>query len=255
MTEPNAAPDQEPAPQSEPAPDKKNTIQERISKLYGQLKEEQENHSVARADNEQLRTQLLQVQEELNALKAREPISPPPFGAPTAVPSSGDVDIKKVVAEAVREAVGPISEAFTQRQAAEQLHAQQIQSLQRAAAEFPELRDQNSELFKATDLVLKRDKSLANRPDGPQIAAVIARGLLMDRPVGQPDPQQRVAAASPQAGTGPAPSPSKEDADAVRGQLEDARKRLREADDGPERQQLWTQVNQLRRKLAGSVQE
>jgi hypothetical protein len=68
-------------------------------------------------------------------------------------------------------------------------------------------------------------------------------------------PQQRAAAVSPPVGTGPNPSPKKEDADVVRTQLEETRKQLREADEGLERQRLWVEVNKLRRKLAGLVQD
>ena len=263
MTEPNAAQDQQGQGQDDqqPAPEpKKNTVQERISKLYGQLQEERENRTAADAENEQLRTQLLQLQEEVNVIKATAPAIPPTtFGAPAVVQqNSGDADIKNLVAEAVREAVGPISETFEQQRRQQELIAQRRQSLQKALAAFPELADPNSELYQATDQVMRQDRRLHDDPDAPFRAAMIARGFLSEHGQGQaaqPMPQQRAAAVSPPVGTGPNPSPKKEDADVVRTQLEETRKQLREADEGLERQRLWVEVNKLRRKLAGLVQD
>jgi hypothetical protein len=198
----------EPTPvQPDPAPvPQPNKIQQRIATLFGQAKEAQERAGAFEQQNQELRTQLLAVQDELATLRGQI-VQPPSRATQTEVPSSSGLDVRKAVTEAVREAVGPVIKTLEQQRATEALRAQQRQSFERVISELPDLANPQSDLHIVADRVLRATPHLAAHPHAPELAAYLARGILADAPA--PSAGQRLAASVlPAVSRGPAPAPT-----------------------------------------------
>jgi hypothetical protein len=77
-------------------------------------------------------------------------------------------------------------------------------SMDRALAEFPELRDPNSDFFKATDAIFSNSESLRLIPDGEYIAATMAFAERAKKGTARPNPLSG-------SGMRPSPTPQGED--------------------------------------------
>lgn len=198
----------DPAPTQEPQQPEPSRAEKRIAQLYGQKKEAEEKAALLETQTEELRTQLVNVQEQLKSLSERQQTPQlDVFGNHKVEHKSGD-DLKALVAAAVKETVGPAIQELERAHLTQQLHAAQNQSFQQAALEFPDLGDAESDLFRTAQKIVKADPSLVRDPQGPYKAALFAAGVLASS--GGPGQDRKAAAAAPAGGvpTGPANEPS-----------------------------------------------
>ena len=242
---PQQTPPTEPqqTPQPEPKP---NKAQERINQLFGQKKEAEERVGTLEAQNEQLRAQLLGLQEQVALLREQPPAPPADPYSHTAVPkSSSGQDLTGQIKAAVQEVVGPIFTQQKEQQEAQRLFQQQTQSWQTAAADAPELNDQSSPLYQAAQQIWEGDPSLRSNPNGPYLAAMVAKGMLGSAPV--PSQAQKAAAATP--GIGGNASVQAGDDELTKLESEYAAK-MEELRAGGDSQRLWPEARILQNKIA-----
>jgi len=160
----------------------KNKIEERINQLYGQKKEAEEYSATLQTENQNLRTQMLELQETVNNLKEKVgDVQAPPTGNTRQEKTDGnagnlDADgIRKVVEETVGNV---LSQRDQNVQKADQLRQSHVKSWQQAVNEMPGLKDQNSDLYKTAQRIWERDAELQRSGAGPYKAAVMARGFI-----------------------------------------------------------------------------
>jgi len=231
--------------------DKKSAIQKRIAQLYGEKKQAEEEALLYKQQLQELQAQLQATQEELAQLRLNSGVNPAvnsPLSGIGAGPVSDPDSVKKLVSEAVKEVVGPIVEEFNKNKQFQQLRLQQREAFNRAAMEFPELADPTSDLFQATDEVLRRDPKLQVDPDGPFKAALIAQGILaraqaQDGP--QATPEQKKAAAAGPPGAGVPQSGSRKQLAELEQQYDQLMERLRQTTDSVEISRMWRERSAL----------
>jgi hypothetical protein len=185
------SPQAPPAPAAPVVPTDSERVQRRINRLYGQMKSAQEERDVYADRINQLEQQVnvlsqpAQTQYQLDQGAA----------LPTGTPPAGDY----VSRQELNQMFGQLTQAIQRRDA-----LSTSQHASRAAVEqdfAQQLQDPN---FRQTyETILAQDASLAADPNGPEKAALQARGMLADfsAPTGNPADAARRQALSP--GVGP----------------------------------------------------
>lgn len=200
-----------PVPEPQPQPEKPNRIEQRISQLVGTVHEQTERADTNAALAQELRTQLLQAQEQVALLRAQHSAPPSSTDQSPVVSSVPGVDWRKEMAAAVKEAVGPVISGLQQDRQRQALFAAQRQSFERARSETPDLANPQSELYRTADTLLSRMPQLQSMPTGPELAVLMAKGLL-GASAPQPTTEQRIAAgAAPAVSRGPTPTATPQD--------------------------------------------
>lgn len=229
--EPAAAP----APKEPDEGPRKTAIQARIDRLI-------RRKGQAETERDALRSQLDGVSRELASLRAslasvNKPTSAPApspglFGDGTerpAAPAAGaPQDISGLVEAAVQKAMAPFAAQASEARKLSELRAAHEAVFAEVAQDFPELKDQTSELRQTFNIIFDSRADLQALPDAPAIVANMARGLLAD----QRRAEQKQSAAKRAAGihtptpvvTDPAPDKFTKIADKA---IEDARERMR----------------------------
>jgi len=224
VTPPASAQVTPPAPaQAAPPPVKApepNKIQQRINQLYGQKKEAEEASALLQAENNALRSQNLDLQEQINTgLGGQLPLPPKVDQVPAPKePGIPAVDIQKIVQDAVGNALGARDQAQNNALALKQQH---VTSWGKAIGSIPELKDTNTDLYKTAQNIWDRDQNLRSDPEGPFKAAIMARGII-----GTDAVSQGALNAAQQAG---GVSAGNLNVQGPKAALEDAQKRLDEA--------------------------
>lgn len=245
---------------ADPAPPKKNSAEARIGFLYGQNKDLTEQLAQASSANEEMRSQLFELQEQVRAMRAG-PASPGVPGLdPVVTPSSGnenDALLREL--KELKTAVGSITQRDQLIQAQRALEQRQLQSYAEAQAEFTALADRSSELSQAADKIWKSDPILRQHVHGPYLAAHIANSFLGPKiPADQQIERKLAATQLPTASVGPAPSNDK--ATQLK-QLEEQKAKLDEltqinapnaASAHSQAQKLRVQIAQLKQELAAN---
>lgn len=169
----------------------KNKIEERINTLYGQKKEAEESAANLEAENQNLRTQMLELQETVNNLKESVNTSQTdPAGKIT--PDNTDGNAGNLDADGIRKVVEEtVGNVLNQRDSnvkkVEQLKQAHVNSWQQAVNQMPELKDQNSDLYQAAQRIWEKDAELKKSETGPFKAAVMARGFIGSNDTPPPD--------------------------------------------------------------------
>lgn len=179
-----AAPPAESAPPAEPP--RRKSVQERIDRLT------KRNHE-AKNSNDVLSQQLAALAQQNQMLFSQLMQSRAPQGAPASAPtdpygsadpglqSSGTVDIRRQIADAVRGEVAPISQSLRDLHTGNAIRQAHEQSFVEAAGDYPELRDARSEFRKVfNDLYDAAPVQIKQLPDAPMHFALQARGILAD---------------------------------------------------------------------------
>jgi len=171
----------------------------RLDALYAEKKAAEERLLASEAQNDELREQLLRLQEELAALRASQQSSPPKAGFDQGTQSAAD-DLDTRIQRAVQSALQPIFEQVEQGQRLVELRTKQAQAWQRAQQEFPELKSPDSQFYQAAQEIWMKDQFLQQDPQGPYKAALMARALVG----AGAEPAAKVAASVPPAAAPPA---------------------------------------------------
>ena len=106
----------------------------------------------------------------------------------------------------------------------------------------------------ATDEVLRHNPKLANDPEGPLTAALIAKGLLAHAGGNAgASPEQKVAAAAPPASAGPVAGAQTPEAklEALQKEYGEVLQELRNTRDEIKTKQLWARRGQLASAIEG----
>jgi len=240
---------------------KPNPIQQRIAQLYGQKKQAEEEAALYKQQLQELQAQLQAVRDELLELKSGAAVSSSPtpsfegLGGFNANPAPASPPPKELVKEAVQEVVGPLLSEWQKAKQVQELRLKQREAFTRACTQFPELADPNSDLFQATDEVLRRNPKLQEDPDGPFTAALIAQGILA-RAGGQggnenASVQQKIAASPPPPSTGPSGEKGpRGKLEELEQQYEQVLQQLRQTTDEAEIERLWGVRNELATQLS-----
>jgi hypothetical protein len=236
-------------PAVEPQPKQDSPAERRINQLYGQAQEAQKQAAQFEAANTELRTQLAALQEKMTLIESRSPVAPvDPFSPQPASQNASGLDTKKLINEAVQQAVGPFIAQQQQQHELAQLQTAQNQSLAQAALEFPELNDRQSALHQNALSILKNDEHLRLHPNGPYLAAMAARGAMV--PGVPADPQQKLAAAQPAAGGVPVPGDGGRTFATVEAEYDAVQQKARQTVSQAELRQLYIQADQLKKEMA-----
>jgi len=240
---------------------KRDKIQRRISQLWGEKKQAQEEAALYKQQFQELQAQLQATQEELALLKsnAGSGLAVPNVSGFGSSPAADPSQVKQLVTEAVKETVGPLLDEFQKTKQVQELRVKQREAYMKAVTEFPELADPSSDLFQATDEVLKRNPKLANDPEGPLTAALIAQGILARAgselsggPIQQATPQQKAAASVPPPSAGVnLPAGPKQQLQQLEQQYEELMTKLRNTVDTVEIQKLWRERSSLVAQMEG----
>jgi len=152
-----------------------NKIEARINKLYGEKMEAVENAQAFKVENDELRTQMTQLQEQVAELQTPA-VTPTPQAGNDG--NAGALDEAKLHA-IIEESVGKVlsnNQATAKKQQA--LRQAQETSWGSAVAEMGVLKDQQSDLYRTAQNIWARDPELKASPNGPYKAAVMARGIV-----------------------------------------------------------------------------
>lgn len=184
-------PDPAPAPQPAPQPaEAGDTAQDRINQLVKQSSAQDDQLKAAQSQNSALAQEITKLSQKVDALQGRpvdsaqdDPIAqllsestPASSKAKTLTPE----ETARLVSATVTKAIEPL---VARAQAADEqsaLAAAQNQSLMRAAQTNPKLADQNSEFSRAFAQVWDGLPDLQGLESGPELAAAITRGVLLD---------------------------------------------------------------------------
>lgn len=202
----------EPAQPTQPAqqtePQKSPTAAERrISQLFAQKREAEERASAAESRIDALRSELLQLQDQVASFKGGgQGQDTFPTGT-EAQQYSGTPDVEAVFDKKLKEFEARITQGQRQRELELQTRQAQQHFFNIARQEFPEIADVNSQLHKLADKLFMEQsptgEALRRDPQGPYRAVLMARGILSDSAAPAPTPEQKAAAAGGPA-TGPA---------------------------------------------------
>lgn len=223
--------------------------QTRINQLYGQKKQAEERVSLLESQNENLRTQLIGIQEQLSLLREQpRPTSIDPYNLAAAQNNSGAGNLSGQIEAAVQKAVGPFFTQMTEQRKAHDLFQQQAESWQLAAQDEPGLKDKNSEVYRASQQIWENDPYLKGHPRGPYLAAMAARGMMSAAPSPFAPQQQQARAASvtPSIGGGQSVQHT-DDLGKLEQQYLDVKNKLNEGGD-PVR--YWPELRKLQNKIA-----
>lgn len=254
----NAVQNQNPdSTQSKDSGTKKNKVEERINQLYGQKKAAEEYSAELQNENEKLRSQMLDLQSQMNELKEGNNQTPNTTAGDN-LPNDGnagnlDADgIRKVVEDTVGNV---LTKREQQVQQAQQLRQALTQSWQKAVSTYPVLSDENSEMYKAAQQIWENDSKLKEDPNGPFKAAVMARGFI--GPDSEPNQQQLNAATQSQhtANENISASDAKSELDQINKELEEVQKQMLNGDNirktWPRRKELKARKAELERAMKG----
>lgn len=237
-------------PSSAPAqPQGRDRVKERIDALFGQRKEAEERAVGLASQVEELRSQLLQMQQQNAQLRTGGSGAPTqPVVNPFSGQSGGQPD---TVRAAIEEAVGPLKAQFEQQQRLAQVNAlnqQQSVAFDRAATELPEMRDKTSEVHLLSAELYSRDPYLKGHPNGPYLAAMAAAGMLRQSGAPAVSPQLKVAAGVP---AGPLGSVLGGGPAAALAKMEQQYTALGEAmRNGADPEKCWPLLRQLQQRIA-----
>jgi hypothetical protein len=174
-------------------------IERRIAQLVAQRKEAEERAESLTANTTALQEQVLRLSEELTQIRSA-PAAPKP--EPLAGSVSG-VDVAKVMDDRLAAWEKKLTDRETVQRNAVNLQRAQANSAMQAKAEFPEVADQNSQLFGVADRLFRSMPELQHAANGPYQAIIMARGLLAG--VGQEqtmDPRKTAASTGPMGAVG-----------------------------------------------------
>jgi len=170
MTE--KAPDQN----TEQNVENKNKIEQRINRLYGEKKEAEELATNLQAKNEELRAQMLDLQEQVKEIKST-PAQPqePPAGETLNAGVFDEAKIEKIVEQSVGKVLST-NQAIVQEN--ERLRQAQVSSWNDAKKDVPGLSDENSDIYKTAQNIWENDPEFKKSPNGPYKAAMMAQGII-----------------------------------------------------------------------------
>jgi len=242
--------------QETPPEPKKHSAEARIGYLYGQNKDLTAQLSQATEANNELRSQLTDLQEQVRAIRAGSVSSGVTGLDPVVTPSSGgenDALLREL--KELKTAVGSITQREKQQQALSVLHDQQLQSFAAAKAEFDALSDPSSELSKTADKIWRNDPFLRNHVHGPFMAAHLANSFIGPRVSDNQQIEKKLAATQlPTAPSGPSGT---SDAATQLKAMEDRKAELDELTqaNAPKAAQAYTEAQKLRVKIAQLKQD
>lgn len=167
---------------------RKTALQARIDRLV-------RKKGQAETERDAFRSQLEGVTKELASLRAslasvNKPTSAPApspglFGDaaehPAAPAASAVPDISGLVEAAVQKALAPLTAKAAEAARISELRAAHEAVFAEIVEDFPELKDQQSELRKTFNVIFDSRQDLQQLPDAPAIVANIARGVLADQ--------------------------------------------------------------------------
>lgn len=178
VPDPNPNPQKTTTPTSSEAP--KGSWQERVNQLTRRASTAEASASALVAENAQLTARLGRLEAQIANQSARQ--------VPTA--SSQELDLSgadkpdnldalaQQITQNVLGAVKPILDEVKQDKADTQLVVQQQQAYNRAAQSYPDLKDTNSELFQVFEKLWEGRPDVHGLPDGPELMAAVAVGVL-----------------------------------------------------------------------------
>lgn len=270
-TQPQAEPPSEDVDQSRPAtvprepkmPGRKRTASERIRELIGQRNEARDEANATAEQLALMREQIAQSHQMIAALAQQRtaPVQQPSqspafmsqedFNPGTPAPAQGQPpDVQAAIRAALQQELGPLLQEARQRTAAEaaqrQLLAEHNASFERAAEDYPELRDLNS-VFRKQFNELYANSPLSQLPNAPEQLALQVRGLLADERAGQRQVATRkrgAAVMSPQSTA--VDELAGEDVNSLRQALDPLLRKLRQGDASLE---TYTKVRMLRQAI------
>jgi chromosome segregation ATPase len=225
---------------------KPNKVEARINQLYGEKREAEELVTALQEENGVLRSQIDELSNSVESLKATAPKLE--TGTPEGETSAGLTPEDKIMV-AVQKAVGMV---FQQREDANRraadLKQKHKQSFATAMKQFPDLQNQESELYKTANSLWSRDAELRNSPSGPLKAVIMARGCL-DAPV-SPSPAG-VAGVGGNVGSATSTNVSG-DLAKVEAQIEEVKTKLNA---GSYTASAWVQYQNLKEKRAALLKQ
>jgi len=163
----------ESTPNEQTAP---NKIETRINKLYGEKMAAQESANSFKVENDELRTQMLDLQEQVKGLQITEPDATP---KPTVGEHVAEgFDVAKLQGMIETSVGNVLSKGKEQAQKQEELRQAHVNSWGSATEEMAELKDKQSDLYKTAQNIWERDPELKQSRNGPYKAAMMARGIV-----------------------------------------------------------------------------
>lgn len=173
-----------------PKTSRTSRLQERIGRLTRARREAEDSRdqlgsqlAAVLAQNQELMSQLVASRAAPAAAPASTAGSEPFAGGESrsgAIPITA-VDVQRIVEGTVRRALAPVVEAQQGSQAAANTRVAHERSFADATVDYPELRDQESDLRKTfNELYDNSDADFLRRSDAPYRIAIMARGLLAD---------------------------------------------------------------------------
>lgn len=203
--ESTAAPEA-PAPEEPRRPSE--NLQRRLDKLVRQRQEAREERDALETERDLMKNKVTELEGRLRELEGSrsfhhaptqytEPGADASYDGLAGAPAGGVGDrgpaqndmraIQEFIREEIRNGVRPIAEYVDQARGRDQQQSArakvleaQTESLKGAMEEFPALSDPTSDLYQITNRLLTESPQLANDPNGPYAAALMARGLLAE---------------------------------------------------------------------------
>lgn len=266
----------EPQPQEQPTARRRRSAEDRIKSLIGQREEARSERDVLAEQMAAMQQQLAQQQQLMltalqqgrQAPQAPAPQNDPlgfadrsnPFAAaeqqaeaanqPASAPTYNP-DIAALVANAVKEQVAPLLETQRSQAQASALIQAHNASFEKAAEDFPELKDPSS-TFRQQFNRLYDASPLSGLPNAPEHIALQVRGILADE---RADNQRQSARKRGAAVHTPSPSLPQEaaatNANALRQQYDQIMARMRAGDRDP---RLYVQARKIGMRMKAAQQ-
>lgn len=181
-------------------------IQAQLSGLIQKNDAREQTIAALQSGQSELAAALNQINSKLDAVASR-PATPTAAGNPLesilggqkpqeSTPAVAPTDIASAIKAAVAEAVNPLVEDINATKQQSALSRAQNVSYQRAVAGIPELKDPNSATSQVFAQLIDGRPDLQALPDGPELAAQIARGIVASNKTEVKEQIERKAAAA-----------------------------------------------------------
>lgn len=249
MPDDQSTPQNQGSEQSTTESKKVNPAEKRINQLYARAATAEE-----RVDALEVQLQTLQAQNQelqranLIAQGHQSQTQADPAVTGTETELTGASDIRGVIKDEIRGAMGSLREEMLAERAQAQLMDSHRQSLRMAVNEAPELADQSSQLWKYVDHVFRSDANLRSDPNGPLKALYQVQGMMVSGGNTEATTERKAAATVP-TGTGSiAQDGTAANIEELRADVASIKKDMHRNAGDPA--QLWTKLRNAQFRLA-----